>query len=735
MKKGVIMDFILIKNTKVYSDCSFDSNELFEIPKNTTLHKLYSNGPWLRVKYNDTLSWLYPFDKNKLIINPINPNNQPQDDELRIGTVVYIKPNKPENRYLDKDSKLIDVIGDSNRKKFFVIDSVKTIDGYYKVRDESNNYFFVDSSDIDRSIDNDSKQIATLFFDMQLFADDNNSNSNESSNSTEEKKSPYELKNELTDFKEYGEELKNAYNDRVNSEYQNNVDLTKVNLTNLRSVFGMPYQYMPNADLRMDTNGKTGSTIKATELQAIGMKYREKILSRMPLLVMMPGVVNFMPNYSYQAKETAIQSLLTENESYTKNKAFDFLVNSQAKTRSSYYTFYPAWTEYFNYVNKMCAVAAVFMGLADVRLPYSTGELDTLGNYRWQNALPSSLSSTFYKGSCAFYVHSDTQISETYSNSTTQSQLASKVNAYSDKARELAFISGGTSDLAAAVGNIISTAGSVVGNAVSGVEKGASRAAVGEWSSKFRSQGVVQAIMGGIGNACTGAKMQFPELWQDSSFSRDYSATIKLDSPDNDPLSVYLNIIVPLIHLTAFAAPRSTGITTYASPFLVRAYYQGFFNVNMGIISSMEIVKGSEGAWTYNNIPTVVEVRLNIHDLFATQTITIDANNNSNSLDSLTSLDMLTNQPLMEYLANLCGVNYNEPEWNRLVDLAVTLQQRKPLDFFYRIEDAVIQGWNNSVNNIYHDAISSNQFGLVSMISNFLIDGASNQARKVFFGD
>lgn len=57
------MDFILTKNAKVYADCSFDSKVIDEIKQNTTLHKLYSNGPWLRVKYNDTLVWLYPFDK------------------------------------------------------------------------------------------------------------------------------------------------------------------------------------------------------------------------------------------------------------------------------------------------------------------------------------------------------------------------------------------------------------------------------------------------------------------------------------------------------------------------------------------------------------------------------------------------------------------------------------------------------------------------------------------------
>lgn len=727
------MDFILIKNTKVYSDCSFDSDELFEIKKNTTLHKLYSNGPWLRVKHNDTLAWLYPFEKNKLIINPINPNKKKEEDELRIGTVVYIKPNKPENKYLDRNGKLFNVT-DDDKRKFFVIDSVKTIDNYYKIKDGLGNFYFVDESDLDLTINDETMALIADFFDIQLFADDSSDDAKkeDSSNKTQ---SQYEIKEELTSFAEYGKALTDAYNQRVNNGYKNKVDLTKVNLTNLRTVFGMPYQYMPNADLRANPDGTIMSTTGTVgDLQAVGMKYREKILSRMPMLVMMPGIVNFMPNYGSQAKEAALKEILTNSETYTGNQAFDFLVNSKAKTRSSYYTFYPAWTEYFNYVNKMCSVAAVFMGLADVILPYSDGGSSTLGSYQWQKALPNSLKSTFYKGSCAFYVHTDTNITDSYSNSTTQSQLASKVNEVSDKARELAFLSGGASDIAGILGNVASSAGSLATEWGSKIAQGAIGMSVGEYTGQFAKTGVLQAIMGGIGNACSGAKMQFPELWQDSAFSRDYSATIKLDSPDNDPLSVYLNIIVPLIHLTAFAAPRSTGLTTYASPFLVRAYYQGFFNVNMGIISSMSINKGAEGAWTYNNIPTVVEVQVNIHDLFATQTITISANNNSNWIDSLTSLDMLTNQPLMEYLANMCGVNYNEPEWNRLIDLAVTLEKRKLPDFFTRIEDAVVQGINHYFNNIYDNAINSNKYSLFNLAYQGITAKAAEYARSKITG-
>lgn len=714
------MDFVLLKDLNGYNDCSFDSKIITKIKKNTKMHKLYSNGPWIRSKYNDDLVWLYPFDKNKLIVSPITTEAK-FDNNLKIGTVVYISPNQNNNLYKDRDNKLVEVIDKSERKRFFIIDSVKTTDEYYKVKSEDGLYYFANESDINNILDEDSIKLVSNIFDLQLFADDND---DKTSNSNTEKST--------ISFGSYDAEIIEAYN--IKAKTSSSIDRTKINLANLRSVFGLPYQYLPDADLRLNSE-TTSIENGGSSLLNVGMKYREKILARMPLLVMMPGVVNFMPNYSASDQNTMIKNLLSENgENYSNNKAFDFLVNKNVKTRSSYYTFYPAWSEYFNYVNKMCAAAAVFMGLSDVVIPYNSStsgrSSDTLATYKWQYATPGSLKSTFYKGSCAFYINTDTSINDTYSNSTTQSQLASKVNSYSDMARELAFISGGATDAAAKVADLAtSVGGNAIGTVAGGANTIASSLAMGDATAKFKSQGLLHAILGGISNTATGAKMQFPELWQDSSFSRDYSVTIKLDSPDNDPLSVYLNIIVPLIHLTAFAAPRATGPTTYASPFLVRAYYQGFFNVNMGIISSLSITKGAEGAWTLNNIPTVAEVQITIHDLFATQTISIDANNTN----SLWGLGMLSNQPLMEYIANMCGVNYNEPEWDRLIDLATMLMKRKMSDMIPRIENNIEEAIQQYTPIIYNDTISKSDISLFSVGYSAALSKATDYVKAKIF--
>ena len=70
--------------------------------------------------------------------------------------------------------------------------------------------------------------------------------------------------------------------------------------------------------------------------------------------------------------------------------------------------------------------------------------------------------------------------------------------------------------------------------------------------------------------------MVFPEIWSDSKFSRSYTCEIKLVSPDPSPLSVYMNVLVPLFHLIALVGPRAVpgNPNGYTNPFL--QYFQQY---------------------------------------------------------------------------------------------------------------------------------------------------------------
>ena len=184
--------------------------------------------------------------------------------------------------------------------------------------------------------------------------------------------------------------------------------------------------------------------------------------------------------------------------------------------------------------------------------------------------------------------------------------------------------------------------------------------------------------------------MFFPEIWNDSQFMRQYAVSIKLDSPDCDDLSIYLNILVPLAHILGFVQPRFTGTNTYISPFLVRGFYKSQFHIDMGIITGCEIKKGDVGAWTQSGLPTQIEVDLTIKDLYNVLAMALQNG----------TADLIGNPMQLDYLANLCGINIAEPDFMRTIKLWFALRG------LTRIED--------NVRNMYSGAI----LGLFRMYNN-----------------
>ena len=79
----------------------------------------------------------------------------------------------------------------------------------------------------------------------------------------------------------------------------------------------------------------------------------------------------------------------------------------------------------------------------------------------------------------------------------------------------------------------------------------------------------------------------------------------------------------------------------------------------MGIITSMDIQKGDKGKWTIDGLPTVVDVNFSMKDLYQIMTITQD--------DKI--IDLLKNTALLDYLANMCGININKPDILRTLDI------------------------------------------------------------------
>jgi hypothetical protein len=336
----------------------------------------------------------------------------------------------------------------------------------------------------------------------------------------------------------------------------------KLLTTNLHGIYGMPYQFMETVDRRI-----SGTTF--------GRKYAEKIVSRMPLLFLTPGKQAFMTEFSKSDKKSVLTKLVDVALDKTNKTSLDNILTRAGR----YYTFEFAYKEYFEYVNPMCNITAKLLGLADREVDIG-GYSAKLGSFDWSKVLNSSFKSYFTASeNIVFYVNSNTSVSESFSNDTRESSLVSTVNGLSDGAKEIQFLLGATTGKQVAALNTenyeatLSSINDVIDNYLNG-------------------NGVLKGLAGNMTTVLSGGKLVFPELWSDSDFSRSYDIDIKLRSPDRDPLSLYLNIIVPYIHLLAMTAPRQLNPNGYSSPFLVRAFYKGIFNVDMGIITNLSVTKG-----------------------------------------------------------------------------------------------------------------------------------------------
>ena len=289
-----------------------------------------------------------------------------------------------------------------------------------------------------------------------------------------------------------------------------------------------------------------------------------------------------------------------------------------------------------------------------------------------------------YAGCLPFYADCGNTVDDSFSNSTTQSQLSSAMNSLSDTGRELNFL----------VGNVGSTLGLTLTKLTGMEDLTNNQEALAEIvDNALGSNNILSNILNKCQTILAGGRLLFPEIWADSSFSRSYNCKMRLVSPSGDKLSIFLNILVPFYHVLALTLPRQSIDQSYFSPFLVRAYTRSLFNVDMGIITDLNVTKGSEGEWTKDGLPTVAELSFTIKDLYDGMFMS--------SADDVGSMNILSNVSELDYIANSCGVNINDQEVGRIVKLY------KNLDVFGRWKDkiqiGILGNINQKANQIIHN--------------------------------
>ena len=505
------------------------------------------------------------------------------------------------------------------------------------------------------------------------------------------------------------------------ARYLEKVNANGVNYEKLNGIFGVPYQFLPSTDCRIGANGFSD------DLEQAGYEFVERILSRMPLLYITPGNTSFMGGSSENARTALMGSMGVDGETSSS-------LNAMLKDYSGkLYTIMPAYAEYFNYVNPMCRAGAIFLGINEKTLngksldtyhwgtregpPYdiyveeeetpdttedvTSTEMDVDNTeteeeeYDWskdaetfekpESSLTEDLKQFLYYDNCiAFYINSEASFQESFTNETGDTTLASAINGLSDKAREIQFLLGTASSAVGEafdkVDGTLSDIKQQINNIVNRVSKGNS---------------IFSTIANSVKTIVSGGRMLFPQIWTNSNFSKSYNISIKLTTPSYDPFSWWLNIYVPLCHLAALVLPRSEYVNSYTAPFLVKAFYRGMFNIDMGIITEMSFNRGKEGSWTKDGLPTVVDVTFTIQDLYSAMGMT--------SVGSMFKGTTLQNVAEMDYLANLCGININEPDVFRMARLWATFNiKNKVTDYLPNLSLNIGSSLRNKGMSIYN---------------------------------
>lgn len=192
--------------------------------------------------------------------------------------------------------------------------------------------------------------------------------------------------------------------------------------------------------------------------------------------------------------------------------------------------------------------------------------------------------------------------------------------------------------------------------------------------------GFVGGLFSGAVSSVKGQKMIYPEIYKSSDTKMNTTFELTLTSPYGDVYNYYMNIIVPLMHLIALAAPRMVTANTVASPYIVQSYIPGSYTCQLGIVSEMSITKNPNGnKVSVNGFPLEVKVQFTIKELY--NALSISPANDPASF--------LFNETLNDYMANLAGL---------IPSIDTYTKQREAT--FYALEDYITGGWLEDVASV-----------------------------------
>jgi hypothetical protein len=329
--------------------------------------------------------------------------------------------------------------------------------------------------------------------------------------------------------------------------------------------------------------------------------YKKTFMQQANVITFIPGKPSYTVGANIAAKQELLDKLQEEddsskfaglfqdrtstpklNEDYYKESALQAISGKERDLR--FYSFKQDFTSYRKILN------VLLTELGNKMLSASVYSVD---------GFFGSLEENDVAGSISFFGEQNSSVSESASNDVGESQIEQKQKQASSMAKEAAFLMG-VADGATDNENFLTKIATIGKDAIDKIAQGSS---------------LVEKAAATI----KGENLLFPKVWKGSTFDKSYNLNFRFVSPYGDALSIYENVYMPFMALLAFALPIQTGPDSYKAPLLLRAECLGYFNCDMGMVTSFSFVKGgSEGLWTAAGLPRAIEVNMTITDMYPT---------------------------------------------------------------------------------------------------------------------
>jgi hypothetical protein len=225
--------------------------------------------------------------------------------------------------------------------------------------------------------------------------------------------------------------------------------------------------------------------------------------------------------------------------------------------------------------------------------------LDKFWDMGWFDAFKGAYKDAIYDGHLfiGFRIDKGMGATESFSNQTGESQVAMLANEKFQQGRSVQFDSMG--------GNFGS--GGIAGmmtdfvNAIKAVGAGV--------SNTFKLDPLAATLTGA-------AKVDIPEVWMGSAWSRSASFSITCLSPYGDVESIFMSEYVPLACILAGSLPRGTGEASHSAPFICQAYCRGMFSSPLCMIESLEVSRGADQyGFNMARLPLKLTMNVTLKDL------------------------------------------------------------------------------------------------------------------------